>query len=254
MRRIIKKYAVLSLCLIAVISTAAITIVRAESAYGDWEQFESINYSIMQRHAHPRQLMKVPICRQDKVYYSAVACVQSLLRYESYHFDIRQDNLAKALNVTEDRDVTPQKIVSYLNAVRLNGTSEQWFTAEKKTSMTVDNLINELKVGHPVLLDIQAWDYDENEEYTMDLDYSNEWGCGHWVLAIGYNKSSIFFMDPSTNGNYTYIPKDKLVARWHDYGTDDNGQRYDCIQLGIIVRLKGTPDGETYNDAFYGLM
>jgi hypothetical protein len=62
-------------------------------------------------------------------------------------------------------------------------------------------------------------------------------------------------MDPSTAGNYTYIPKDKLVSRWRDYFYD-SGQRYDEVQLGIIVELCGDeePDGELYKDAFYGLM
>lgn len=254
MKKFFRKYAVLSICLIALLSTVTIATVRAASEYDDWEKYYSINYSIMQNHAHPRQLMRVPICRQDKNYYSAVACVQSLLRYESYHFDIRQDNLAGVLKAREDRGVMPQRIVSYLNSVRLDDKSDQWFTATKKEHMTVDDLVKELKAGHPVLLYIQAWNWDENEEYTMDLDYSNEWECGHWVLAIGYNKSSIFFMDPSTNGNYTYIPKDRLTARWHAYDIDENNQRYDCMQLGIIVKLKGTPDGETYYEAFYGLM
>ena len=80
--------------------------------------------------------------------------------------------------------------------------------------------------------------------------------CGHWVVAIGYNKDNIFFMDPSTSGNYTYIPKDKLVARWHDYAYDSNNQLYNLAQVGIIVELNGNeePDGERYHDAFYGLM
>ena len=256
MNKFKKIFAIISICLIAVCSTTvAIKSVKAESEFGDWNLFYGINQSIMQRHAHPRKLLNVPIYRQSAIGNSGVSCVASILRYAKYDFDIREDNLARALGVTEEDGADPYKMIAYLNAVRYNDENNQCFAAEKRENMTVDDLKKALDKGNPVICDIQAWNWDENEEYSMDLDYSNEWECGHWVVAIGYNNDNIFFMDPSTAGNYTYIPKDQLLARWHNYHIDGNGQRYDTIQMGIIVKYNGgEPDCERYKDAFYGLM
>ncbi|MBR4450385.1 MAG: C39 family peptidase [Clostridia bacterium] len=272
MSKVKKIIAAVLICIVAIGSvTTVISYALPDgtrnSRFDDWEKFYSFNKTILQRHAHPRKLMKLPIYRQGHNYTDGVACVQSLLRYANYEFDIREDNLATALKANEENGVYWQDVKDYLEAVRLNDTDDQWFEVEKREHMTVDDLVKELKKGHPVLLKIQAWNWDENGEYSMNLDYSNEWECGHWVIAVGYSGEGdssgeyrynkfIYFMDPSTGGNYTYIPWADLVARWHDYTVDENNLRYDMIQMGLIVNICGTdqPDGERYYDAFYGLM
>ena len=255
MKKSNKKAAAVILCILALF-IAVPGFVMAESQFGDWEKFYSFNKVILQRHVHSRKVMRLPIFRQATNYTSGAACVMSVMRYAKYEFDIREDNLSRALGTTEENGTSWHSIVDYLNAVRLDDQDTQYFTAHKEEHMLIDTLIKELDQGHPVICAIQAWKWDEDEEYSMDLDYSDELECGHWAVAIGYNKDNIFFMDPSTSGNYTYIPKDKLVARWHDYACDSNNQRYDLIQTGIIVELNGNeePDGERYHDAFYGLM
>lgn len=247
---------IISVCTIALCSILAPIAARAESRFGDWEYFYSFNKSILQRHAHSRVLLRVPIFRQAQTYTSGVACVQSLLRYAKYEFDIREDNLANALDADEEYGVRAEAMTEYLNSVRFNDEETQYFNAEFRQGMTLEDLKKELDKGNPVICDIQAWNWNYDEEYSMDLDYSNEWGCGHWVVAVGYNRDNIFFMDPSTSANYTYIPNDKLESRWHDYEIDERGNRSDNVQAGIVVELCSgqQPDGERYYDAFYGLM
>ena len=239
MSKIKKITAVFLVCLIAACSVFAMTVAKAESEFGDWEQFYSFNYSIMQRHAHSRKLLRLPVYRQATNYTSGVACVLSVLRYARYEFDIREDNLATALSASEIYGTKAENMVNYLNAVRLDEEDFQYFNAEFRQGMTIDDLRNEIDKGNPVICDIQAWNWDENEEYTMDLDYSDEWECGHWAVAIGYNKDNIFFMDPSTSANYTFIPNDRLEQRWHDYEEDDSGNRTKYIHSGIVVELCG---------------
>lgn len=242
--------------LCATLLGAAPISVGAESEFSDLEQFSSFNKAILEHTHGQKKLMKLPIYRQATNYTCGVACVLSLLRYASYEFDIREDNLKIALHADEENGTKWYNIVNYLNAVRLNETDHQYFTAEKREGMTVDDLVHEIDQKHPVICAIQAWDWDdETEEYSMDLDYTEEWEWGHWVVAIGHDRDNIFFMDPSTAGNYTYIPKDKLVARWHDYNVDEENQRYDAIQWGIVVKLNmDKPDGEKHANHFYGLM
>ena len=268
MSKLKKIIATIMVCVLVVGGVLAITgaaQARGGNGFDGWEEFYSFNKVIFQRHSHPRKLMRLPIYRMAHNYNSGVACVQSILRYTKYEFDIREDNLARALGSTEEDGTDWRNIVDYLNSVRLDDSDKQWFKKKKKEHMTVDDLINELKQGHPVICDIQAWNWDENEEYSMDLDYSHEWECGHYVVAVGYNERGawdnavepcIYFMDPSTGGNYTFIPQNKLVARWRDYQTDENNQRRDLIQMGLVVNICGTdtPDGERYYDAFYALM
>lgn len=251
-----KRFAVISICLMAVCAIVAPIAAMAESEFGDWEKFYPYNKSIMQRHAHSRVLMRLPVMREAQNYTSGVACVQSILRYKKYELDIREGSLANALGANEEYGTRADKMAGYLNAVRYGEDEERCFNAVVEENMTVDDLLDELDKGHPVICAIQAWDWDENGEYSMDLDYSDEDECGHWAVAIGYNKDNVFFMDPATAGNYTYIPKNKLVQRWHDYSVDEANQRNDMVQLGIIVELCGDeePDGERYKDAFYGLM
>jgi len=54
-------------------------------------------------------------------------------------------------------------------------------------------------------------------------DWSQDWEDGHYVVGIGYDSNNIYFMDPATMGNYTYIPVDEFLARWHD--KDQRGKK-----------------------------
>lgn len=253
-----KKHAAVFVCLAALCITMlpvfAVANSDEPSEFGDWECFYEVNKSVIHRHAHPEKLMNLPICRQTKSYTDGAACVLSVMRYAKYDFDICESDLAAALAADEDAGVLSSHIVSYLNSVKYKTEEDPFFNASLRNSMTLSDLKAEIDQGHPVICAIQAWNWDEDEEYSMELDYTNEWECGHWAVAVGYNDNNIFFMDPSTSANYTYIPNDKMMERWHDY-EKINGEPKDLIQAGIVVEIRGseTPDGERFKDAFYGL-
>ncbi len=44
-------------------------------------------------------------------------------------------------------------------------------------------------------------------------------------------------MDPSTSGNYAYIPRDEFAARWHD--VDEEGP---AEQFGIVITIEADYD------------
>ena len=257
MNRFKKVFAVVSSCLIAACSGLGMISVKADdvSEFDDWDYFYDMNKSILQHHAHPQKLLRLPLFRQATSYSCGVACVLSILRYAKYDFDIREDVLATALGSNDDVGTLSYKIVDYLNAVRYNNEEIPWFTAEFKQGMTIEDLKREIDNGHPVICGIQAWNWDENEEYQIDLDYSEDWESGHWVVAIGYNRDNIFFMDPSTAGNYTYISNDRLMERWRDYDGVTRETGMDMVQGGIVVEINRNvqPDCERYKDVFYKL-
>lgn len=260
MNKFKRVFAVVLSCLIAAFSGIGMIGVRAEdgnavSEFDDWEYFYDMDKSILQHHAHPKKLLRLPLFRQAESYACGVACVLSLLRYVNCDFDIREDVLAAALGSNEEEGTKKGQMIGYLNAVRYGNAENSWFNAEFRQGMTIDDLKREIDNGHPVICAIQAWNWDEDGYYRIDLDYHDEWECGHWAIAIGYNRDNIFFMDPSTAANYTYISNERLMERWHDYEGAIRTPDTEVIQAGIVVELCGSeqPDCERYKDVFYKL-
>ena len=52
------------------------------------------------------------------------------------------------------------------------------------------------------------------------------------MIVRAYDDENFLFMDPSTIGACTYIPKEELTSRWHD---EDSRARLN--HFGIIVTL-----------------
>jgi hypothetical protein len=48
-------------------------------------------------------------------------------------------------------------------------------------------------------------------------------------------------MDPSTIGNYTFIPIPEFVARWHDYYNDHDGRAVKLIHFGMVFSAGSKP-------------
>ena len=155
----------------------------------------------------------VPLCRQATSYTCGVAALQSVLCY--YGIETQEDQLSLSLHTnsvtgTDFRDI-------------LRVSHRYGFKADFLENRTLEWLKQHLTLHHPVILLLQAWKTDE-------YDYDNSWLDSHYVVACGYTKDTILFMDPSTLGYYTYIPIDDLRKRWH--GKDGTGE---YIQSAILV-------------------
>ena len=180
----------------------------------------------------PTVLIELPLVRQSTAYSCGVACTQSILRYTGYDFDVREDNLISALGANDESGTRYERIVELLNTNSHYSDSSQdgnmnRITAEAGFNLTVDELCAYLDQGKPVICAIQAWAYLTASEYETEYD------SGHYVIAIGYDPDNIYFMDPSTSGNYAYIPKDEFAARWHDADGEDA-----VDQFGIVVTIE----------------
>jgi len=109
---------------------------------------------------------------------------------------------------------------------------ELGLAADAHRNMTIDELQGYIKECKPVICSIQAYgkpsDYDRNDN-------------GHYVVAIGFDETNIYFMDPSVpaeNRRRGFIPKADLPARWHD-DEADKGQPQNIINhLGIVFYPK----------------
>lgn len=105
----------------------------------------------------------------------------------------------------------PHQIVGL--ARRLGLSAREYFP------MTIADIKRELRLRHPVMLMIQAWGEEKRgRSWRPRRDYSEQWGDGHWVVAIGYDASGIFFEDPSLELVRGFLTYDELLERWRDTG------------------------------------
>ncbi|NLW53590.1 MAG: hypothetical protein GXY99_01625 [Clostridiaceae bacterium] len=184
----------------------------------------------------PTVLIELPLVRQSTRYSCGVACAQSILRYAGYDFDVREDNLISALGANDEDGTNYKKIVELLNTkshysdITQDG-NENRIIAEPEFELTLDELCAYLDQGKTVICAIQAWSYLTISEYKLEYD------SGHYVIAIGYDTENIYFMDPSTSGNYAYIPKDEFAARWHDVDKEGPAE-----QFGIVITIEADYD------------
>jgi predicted double-glycine peptidase len=166
------------------------------------------------------RLIRVPLTRQSTDYTCGAAALQSILGY--YGDEFREDTLAKEMATD------PDKGTDYKNIARF--AKVRSYKVEILHEMTLDSLKVLLDKGQPVILAIQAWP-------EKPVDYSTDWEDGHYVVAVGHDKDRIYFMDPSTLGNYTYIPTKQFLERWHDVDSFGNEK---LIRTGIVI-TKGKP-------------
>lgn len=136
---------------------------------------------------------------QQKTHFSCgAAVVHSVCAYWGLGLDSHYDYFPY-LETDEAYGTLPDKIVNYLKQVGLN--------CDMRYNMTIRDLCLELDKGRPVIVAVQAWG---------NTKMYNKFGNGHYLVAIGYDKQSIFFEDPWLNCTRGYISKKDFLKRWHD--------------------------------------
>lgn len=156
------------------------------------------------------KLIQVPLLRQGTDHTCGVAAVQSILVY--YGFFTREDILEKELQAEDFASI--KEITRYMSA--------QGFKVTQHHAMSLADLKNTIDRKLPLLVALQAW----ADSGTTLEQYKNMWDSGHWVLVIGYDNKNIYVMDPSTAGNYAFVPTDEFMVRWHDQALGEKLTRF----------------------------
>jgi len=164
--------------------------------------------------------IKVPLCFQETVYTCGVACVQSILAGCGIIY--RQDVLTEMLQTKPIYGTEYQNIIDLMQMLG--------FQASFHFELTLDVIKEYIKNGVTPVLLIQAWKDD-------DIDYVSDWRDSHYTIACGFDDTRILFMDPYTLGNYTYIPNNELIKRWHT--VDAAGNHYFCS--GLFIKNDNLP-------------
>jgi predicted double-glycine peptidase len=167
----------------------------------------------------PGNTIKVPQTRQATDYTCGVAALQAVLGY--YGEDNRESELARILQSDNVKGTAYQNIA---DLARKRG-----YKVTINKTMTIAQLEESINRRVPVICLIQAWP-------DKKVDYAKDWDDGHYVVAIGYDATNLYFMDPSTLGNYTYIPKKEFLQRWHDI---DGKER--LVHFGMSLSKPSTP-------------
>ncbi len=95
--------------------------------------------------------------------------------------------------------------------------------------MTDQQLRAALDAGKPVICLIQA--YGEPAEYEKRSDN------GHYVVAIGYDRANVYFMDSKLTGRRGFLTWSEFHHRWHeDLGTEQIADVHS--RFGIVIGPK----------------
>jgi ABC-type bacteriocin/lantibiotic exporter with double-glycine peptidase domain len=166
-------------------------------------------------------LIRVPRTRQARDYTCGAAVTQSILGY--WGEDMNEGEVAVAIHSDPEVGTPPHTMITFLES--------KGFTVREHHGMSLADLERLLDAKKPVMLLIQAWPGAEAKAH----DWKNDWDDGHWVVAVGYDAANVYFMDPSTLGNYTYIKKPEFLDRWHD---TDPPIKY--VHYGLVAE-RGSP-------------
>lgn len=161
----------------------------------------------------PANLIKVPLVRQGTDYTCGISALQAILAY--YGDETREDVLAKSLGARPDEGTSYKAIAAEARA--------RGFDVSIEKNATLESLTNWLRKGKPVICLIQAWKSDER---TSSEFYATDYDDGHYVVAVGFDEDNLYFMDPSTLGNYAYIERREFLARWHDRDSGETLQHF----------------------------
>jgi len=160
------------------------------------------------------KVLKFPNRRQFSNYDCGVIVIQDVLAY--YGIDVREDKLIEMLD-TDKEGTDPDKIISIAKKYGLKVNDGK---------ATIEKIKESIDRKYPVIVVLQAWSKD-NEEKD---DWEEEWGEGHYAVAIGYTDDKIIFEDPSSVKR-VYLTNEDFMKRWHD--VDKYGNEF--MNYAIII-------------------
>jgi predicted double-glycine peptidase len=175
----------------------------------------------------PPHPLTVPLVRQQVDYSCGDVAALALLRYwkPSEYAGVDEAALYSPLGTTESNGTEPQPIASYIDGV-------PGLSARLERDADVSELEAAVDRGEPPIVDIQAWQSVDDPSALQP--WAADWDDGHYVVLTDYDDATFFFMDPSTDDTYAYIPRSELLDRWHDkLGEGPDEQRLQHVAIFV---------------------
>jgi len=155
------------------------------------------------------EIIDFPELRQIYNYDCGACAVSCVLAYCG--LDIREEWIAKLAETTPD-GTSMAGIVKVFNYFGL-----PTYVGEKRN---IKQLCHAIDCGFPTIIALQAY-------RSVNVDWKDDWEDGHYVVAIGYNNSRIYFEDPSSYKR-TWLSHEELMDRWHDIEGDKKIYQWGC--------------------------
>lgn len=175
----------------------------------------------------PERALSLPLVRQQTGYSCGAAALLSVLKYWRV-FDGGEKALYGVLDTTPADGTDPQKLAS---GAKSFGLKAQW-----RENLELADLRAALELGDTPILDIEAWP----DAGAAKVSWRDDWDDGHYVALIGMDDGYAYFMDPSSDGKYAYIPLAELADRWHDVETRGGVlRRY--VHFAVFIHGDGAP-------------
>ena len=171
--------------------------------------------------------IKLPNLRQFGDYSCGATCVQMIMNWlVPYKADYNLSDYLDFLGTTPEAGTSPSSIVEFF--------SRQEVPYEKKEGWTIQELIEKLNAGCPMIMAIQAWSGGSEDCGGTEKKCQDGLDNGHWVICVGYRKVNtqyiFYFNDPACVG-YCLMEGRTLEKRWVD--EDADCKRY--CHYGIAV-------------------
>lgn len=188
--------------------------------------------------------LELPNLRQYGDYSCGTTCVQMVMNW--LYPQAGDKNLTayeEALGTTREDGTPPESILQYF--------ADNGVEAEAARDRTIQDLVEALDNGHPMVLCLQAWTDapDGSFNVTDPTDPDTYFTCGHWVICVGYQKTRegyrFFFNDPACVG-HALLEEEELEVRWTDLDAD--GQELRHYGIEISGRTDYDPDGVFHMD------
>jgi predicted double-glycine peptidase len=159
-------------------------------------------------------LIPVPLVRQQTSFSCGDAAILAVLRYyePSRYGRIPESALYAPLHTTPDFGTEPQPIATYLSHESGLAAEARWSASNSGVDLV--DLEHAVDRGEPTIVAVQAWQSVATVKKLKP--WETDWDDGHYLVVIGYDSDNLYFMDPSTEDHYTYIPRDEFMRRWHD--------------------------------------
>lgn len=142
------------------------------------------------------KIIEFPEFKQITAYDCGATALEAVLTY--YGKDIKEKNIMDIAH-TDTAGTTMDGLIKVVENVGLK---------YKTGSMTIDDIKDYIRKKVPVILLLQAWTEKPNIEWTKD------WNDGHYVVAIGYDDTKVYFEDPWISSR-AFLTFDELEERWH---------------------------------------
>lgn len=150
-------------------------------------------------------ILEFPWIVQSTNYTCGSACMTSILNY--YGFDeVTEDEMSDELKSAPVRGTRPESFIRVAKKYGLNANSVM--------HTSINNIIQSIINHNPVIVNVQAWSDSD------DIDYTENYNNGHYVVAIGFQDDKIIFADPSCLYR-TFLTLEELERRWHDKETEE---------------------------------